>query len=142
MGEPTPGQLRQLRDYALHDVALTRQLCLKLLPQVSRPQVELPIAMHTIKMFAHRRLRIDMPGLDDMIDKAQAECRGILTGVRLTREVLNGRKSFETLLTTTLATQERSCLIRSSSALRRWSCTNDGWVCESSTRDHGLPCAA
>ena len=110
--DPTPGQLQQLSDYARHDVTLTRQLCFKLLPQVSRPEIELPIAMHTVKMFAHRRLKLDTAKLDELIHNAQTDCEMILLGVGLPRAVLKGHKSFEKMLGDRLASQGRSLPVK------------------------------
>lgn len=57
--ELSPVQISELRQYAIRDVSLTRQLADKLLPLV--PPEELQIINHTIKCFLNSPLLIDTP---------------------------------------------------------------------------------
>lgn len=59
----TPMQRVEMEMYACHDVELTSTLARMLVGKIDRPQVELPLMDHTIKLFASRSLAVDVPAL-------------------------------------------------------------------------------
>ena len=54
MRHPDPQQVARLRQYAVADVNITAALAVTLPPQITRPAVELPILIHTIRLFTER----------------------------------------------------------------------------------------
>ena len=59
---PDVQQLAELTTYAKHDAEVTYQLAALLLPQITRPDVELPILMHTVRLFTERLDHGGCPG--------------------------------------------------------------------------------
>lgn len=49
-----------LVDYCLNDVQLEKELLFKLLPQITRPEVELPLMNHTHRMYLYPSLKLNM----------------------------------------------------------------------------------
>ncbi len=60
---PDVQQLAELANYAKHDAELTYQLAVRLLPQITRPDIELPILMHTVRLFTERSVAVDIQGV-------------------------------------------------------------------------------
>ncbi len=91
---PDPRQLQQLTEYAIHDVELTWQLALRLLPHISRPDMELAIAMHTIRLFTQRRLRVDLDLLEQIIADTQKQVNDSIARAGVGADVIVSNKRF------------------------------------------------
>ncbi|MGD0088656.1 MAG: DNA polymerase [Planctomycetota bacterium] len=76
---PTPQQLVELADYAINDANITYQLAALLLPQITRPEVELPIMQHTVRLFVERSIAVDTAGIDGLATAAESETTRWLT---------------------------------------------------------------
>lgn len=70
---PTPRQLADLASYAVNDVNITYQL-LNLLPRwITRPEVEIPIMQHAVRLFVERSIVVDTAGIDRLASATEAE---------------------------------------------------------------------
>ena len=70
---PSPAQLADLAVYAQNDVEITFRLATKLLPEISRANVELPIMQHTIRLFTERGVTVDGQELAALRDRIRAQ---------------------------------------------------------------------
>ena len=70
---PNVRQLAELSAYARHDVILTYQLAERLLPEITRPVVELPLLMHTVRLFTERSIHVDVAGIAPIEQQVRAE---------------------------------------------------------------------
>ena len=73
-------QLAELAKYAKHDAELTFQLAERLLPQITRPKVELPILMDTVRLFTERAIRVDVAGIDQLDRQVREDDRAVPGG--------------------------------------------------------------
>lgn len=62
-----------LIDYCLNDVTLEKELLFKLLPQISRPEIELPLMNHTHKMYLQPTLKLNMAKARALIPKMRVK---------------------------------------------------------------------
>lgn len=72
--EPDPRQRANLERYALDDVEITCQLAQKLLPKITQPEVELPLIMHTTRLFTERGVHVDLNALAVLRAEILADC--------------------------------------------------------------------
>ncbi|MFQ5492163.1 MAG: DNA polymerase, partial [Phycisphaerae bacterium] len=105
--ELNPQQLTHLAAYARHDVELASVLVARLLPEVSRPEVELRIAAHTAKLFTERGVRIDCEGAAQLLEVFDSDLQSKLAAAGIDRKTAGGN-AFLTLLTAELAKDGRS----------------------------------
>jgi DNA polymerase len=89
--EPDPRQLAQLSAYARHDVALTHELLLRLLPGLSRPEVELRIAAHTIRLFTERGIAFDMAAAEELKAELRAQVDRVMAAAGADRATARSR---------------------------------------------------
>jgi len=108
-----PGMSREertaLREYAKNDAILEWGLFKELLPRLSRPDMELPLAHHTFLMFARPMLRVNEQKAKELIGSMQAEIAGKLraTGVEgLTAKQVRSEKGFTRLLRQTMPAEK------------------------------------
>ena len=100
-------QTIELAEYAKHDVNLTYQTCGILLPQLSRPEVELPIAAHTLRLFHERGLTVDVAGIANLIAAIKADAQQWFDAAGITAEQASSRKDFNEILAKVLARTDR-----------------------------------
>ncbi|MEX2217060.1 MAG: DNA polymerase [Phycisphaeraceae bacterium] len=100
---PDAKQQAELADYATTDVAITYQLLVKLLPQVTRLDVEVPLMMHTVRLFTERGVHVDVEGIQRIRDQILAETQDLLARAGITEETASGDKLFSELLEHRLA---------------------------------------
>jgi DNA polymerase len=96
--EPSAVQLIELESYAKTDVELTYQVALKLLPQLSRPTVELPLMMHSVRLFSERGLSVDTESLDALAENVKAETQKWLSDAGVTDAAVSRDATFVPLL--------------------------------------------
>jgi hypothetical protein len=96
-------QAIKLAEYAKNDVGLTYQIAVRLLPQFSRPEVELPIAAHTLRLHHERGLRVDVAGIAGQIEAIQADARQWFDAAGITAKEAGSRKDYNELLAKALA---------------------------------------
>ena len=104
---PDVQQLAELAAYAMCDVQLTRQLAELLLSQITRPEVELPILMHTVRLFTERAIRVDVGGIDRIEQQVREASELLLAAANATPQAISKNGSFNLLLKTALARSGR-----------------------------------
>jgi DNA polymerase bacteriophage-type len=91
-------QAAALTDYACHDAELTFQLCMRLIPLVTRPDVELRIAMHTVRLFTERGILIDQAGIGGLEKRIGNQTKTFLDAAKVTKEAVANDEDFNRLL--------------------------------------------
>ena len=109
---PDAVQQADLELYALDDVRITAELAERLLPHVSRPEVELPVMMHTVRMLTQRSIQIDTPEINVVERKICAECDRALEDVDVSEQVLSSDKQFAVVLESALARSGRKIALK------------------------------
>ena len=105
---PDVPQLAELTAYAKHDVELTYQLASRLLPQITHPEVELPILMHTVRLFTERSIAVDVQGISRLQQEVCDESARIFEQAGVSSEQMSKDKHFQPLLTAALERTGRS----------------------------------
>jgi len=105
---PDPRQSADLRDYAVNDVKLTYALALRLLPELSHSETEIPLMMHTVRLFTERGLHIDTTALDILRNTMAGDLAAKLTAAGLSQEEASGDKKFCHRLSAALGATGRS----------------------------------
>jgi DNA polymerase bacteriophage-type len=106
--EPDPQQMADLAAYACRDVEITAALMEKLLPQLTRPTVELAIQMHTVRLFTERSVRVDVEGIAELESAVLEETRQAHEAAGVTPEITASDKLFVERLECSLAMSQRS----------------------------------
>jgi DNA polymerase len=88
--ELNPKQLAYLRAYAVHDANLTHDLFSRLLPRVSRPDVELEIAAHTLRLFTERGLVVAVEAAEQLEQELRQRVAAALTAAGIDRKTAGG----------------------------------------------------
>ena len=90
--EPSPGQLAKLAAYARHDAELCYSIAMRLLPRFSRPEIELKLIDHTVRMFTERALPFDLEGARKLLQKAKKELQAVLDTAGVDRKTAGGKR--------------------------------------------------
>lgn len=106
--QPDAMQWADLQDYACHDAELTFQIAQKLLPEITRPGVELPILQHTVCLFTERSVCADLDLLDELEREGLQAVGSKVEATGVEREELTRDSRFSHLLTQALASTGRS----------------------------------
>jgi DNA polymerase len=93
----SPEQDADLAAYAKHDAELTYELLLRLLPQITRSDVELRIIDHTLRLFIERSVHLDTLAAESLRDEATREVDRVLNDAGLDRSAAGGDKFVELL---------------------------------------------
>jgi DNA polymerase bacteriophage-type len=80
--------------YCENDCEREMDLAAILLPKLTRPEVELPLGVHTLGMFTRPRLGFDFDEADRLIVEMNAELDKAVNATGLDRETLSGDNSF------------------------------------------------
>jgi DNA polymerase len=107
-------QAAALAAYARHDVELTFQIAERLLPQLSRPGVELRIAAHTLRMHNERGICVDLYSIAPLIAEIQADEREWFKAAGITAEQAASRDDFAEILGAALAKTGRKVPLKES----------------------------
>jgi DNA polymerase len=94
---------RALSAYAVNDADRTFDLLAILLPQLTRPQIELPLIHHTLRLYTHPTLRIDRSEADRLCGLMEAQVVKDVSPTGATPAEISGNKSFVALLASALA---------------------------------------
>ena len=105
---PDTRQLAELSAYGCRDAEITCELARKLLPKLTRPEVELPIIMHTVRLFAERFVCVDTPGIGQLEDEIRRQTETFLQDAGVTAEDVSKDKRFTELLAQALRRTGRS----------------------------------
>ncbi len=90
-------QYAELAVYAKHDAELTYDLLLKLLPEITRPEAELRLVDHTLRLFIERGVHLDMQAAGALREAAAHQIEKVLDEARIDRAVAAGDKLVELL---------------------------------------------
>ncbi|HSZ57572.1 MAG TPA: DNA polymerase [Tepidisphaeraceae bacterium] len=101
--EPDPTQLADLTSYAKRDVEITAALAERLLPQITRPEIELPLLMHTVRLFTERGVAVDVESISSLEAEIRGQTQQFLLAAGATPEVVSKNKMFTALLESALA---------------------------------------
>ena len=105
---PDVRQLAELSTYAKHDVALTYQLAERLLPQITRPDVELPLLMHTVRLFTERSICVDVAGINPIEQQVREDSARFFELAGVTPAEMSKNSQFVPLLEAALARTGRA----------------------------------
>jgi len=94
----TAEQRQAMAEYACLDDTLTWGLFARLLPMLSRPEVELLLMRHTLEMFLRPVLHVDHSYGAELVALLAGKVDVLLGRVGLTRSDVSGNKSFSKLL--------------------------------------------
>lgn len=104
---PDARQLAELSDYARRDVEITYALAERLLPRISRPEVELPLLMHTVRLFTQGGVHVDVEGIAELERHIVQQTRAALDSAGTDAEEVSRDKRFTRRLESALATSNR-----------------------------------
>lgn len=104
---PDARQFAELAAYAECDVKLTTELAARLLPQITRPEVELPVLMHTVRLFTERGVLVDVSGIDRLAAEIRSQVREYLATAGATPEQISQSGTFVSMLEAALARSGR-----------------------------------
>ena len=100
-------QQADMMAYALKDVRITRALAEQLLAQVSRPEVELPLIQHTVRLFTERSIAVDHAALAQLRGEITGQTEEVVKASGLTPEQVSRDKEFAAQMTAALAASGR-----------------------------------
>jgi len=105
LADMTLEQQRALAKYANNDVERTLDLFTILLPKLTRPEVELPLMRHTLRLFWEPELALDFDLAEELRTKMQAQVAKDTEPVGLTPKELRSNKVFVSALNQALDTE-------------------------------------
>ncbi len=106
--EPDARQLADLSDYARHDVGLTYELVDHLVPRVSRPEIEFPLMMHTVRLFTERVVHVNHNELKALNRDVADLPSPNLSQRSIDMSIIAGNKAFPEAIAKQLACSGRS----------------------------------
>lgn len=95
--EPDVVQAAKLAAYAKHDANLCHDIASRLLPRISRPDVEIRLIDHTIRLFTERALPLDLPNARRLLREAQERLQEVLDATGVDRKTAGGNGLVELL---------------------------------------------
>ena len=99
----TDAQRRALSEYACNDANLEWEVFKRLLPRITRPEIELPLALHTHNLFWSPALVFDAGKAKQLVGEMDAKVVTECQAVGHARKEISGNLSFWALLTEALA---------------------------------------
>ena len=87
-----------LSEYCKGDVEIESELFKILLPKVSNPHIEIPLARHTLQLYLEPKIMLDSKQAETLKNKMEHEPESMLEKVGYTRKEISGNKSFVKLL--------------------------------------------
>jgi len=109
---PTVQQLAQLTEYARRDVEVTAALAERLLPQITRPEIELPILMHSVRSFTERGILVDVAGISPIEAAVRQQTQEMLDKAGVDARSISKNKEFTSLLEAALAKTGRKVPVK------------------------------
>lgn len=92
----TPEQKKELADYCLHDVWLTREIYNRLAPEF--PEHQYPLMDQTIRMFVEPKLELNVPLLAKTAADENKQKIELFTRIGIDKEVFSSNQKFSQLL--------------------------------------------
>lgn len=92
-----------LERYTRNDVEIEFMAFERLLPLIANPEIELPLALHTHKLFWEPEFAFDFGRAEKLIAEMDAEIVEVCEGVGLPRKTVSGNLEFKRLLGESLA---------------------------------------
>ena len=96
-----------LAAYCLNDVGIERSLFTQLLPQITNPSVEIPVARHTLDLYLKPKIKFDFKKAADLKIKMLIELEQIVSATGHVKKELSGNLSFVELLQAALPENEK-----------------------------------
>jgi len=94
----TDEQQVALSEYSCNDAEREWDLFCLLLPKLTRPEVELPLARQTLGLFIKPCIKVDMGFGDDLAKQMEAEVDKAVSKADITRKEASGNISFKSLM--------------------------------------------
>jgi len=104
--ELSPSQLAKLTAYAKHDAELCFDVACRLLARLSRPEIELRLIDHNVRLLTERALPFDLDGARQLVQDVSAELQAVLDAAGVDRRTAGGNE-LEKLLSAELAKSGR-----------------------------------
>ena len=95
--EPDVVQAAKLAAYAKHDADLCYDIASRLLPRISRPDVEIRLIDHTVRLFTERALPFDLDNARQLLREAQERLQEMLDAAGVDRKTAGGNALVELL---------------------------------------------
>jgi len=105
--QPKPLESAALANRAKSNVALIHRLFEKLMPKVDRPEIELPVMMHTVRLFTERSIRVDIDRIDMVAAAFRTRSVAASVAAGVTNDQLACNATFHAELEQRLAVTER-----------------------------------
>ena len=74
---------------------------------ITRPEIEIPLMLHTMRLFTERGIRVDLGGLHALRDEINVEIDSLLIKANVTQKFINSNKKFAERLGAELARSGR-----------------------------------
>lgn len=87
-----------LKEYTYRDVEVEEELFTILLPLLTRPEIELPLARLTLDMFLKPRFRVDKDKARNLWSQSSRDLKAAIGKTGYDRDTISGNISFEKLL--------------------------------------------
>jgi hypothetical protein len=87
-------KLDRMTEYACGDASLEGKLLEKLLPYLTRPEIELRLIRHTLRLFIEPELAFDPAYADELLGKMETMIDNVVAPTGLTREDISKNLSF------------------------------------------------
>lgn len=110
--EPSAAQWLELEQYAKNDVEITYQLLQVFKPLITAPETEIPLMLHTMRLFTERGIRVDLPALRVLRDEVKANMAKRLSDAGVTEDVLSSNAKFAERLNQELARTGRALPVK------------------------------
>ncbi len=92
-----------LSGYCKGDVEIESKLFKILLPEISNPHIEIPLARHTLQLYLEPKIVFDISEARKLKDKMEQESENILEKIGHTRKEISGNKSFVEIMQAALS---------------------------------------
>jgi len=105
-GELNESTKAALQKYCKGDVEIETELFKILLPKMSNPHIEIPLARHTLQLYLEPKIMLDFKKAEILKNKMERESEIVLERVGHIKKEISGNKSFTKLLETALPNNE------------------------------------
>lgn len=110
---PDVQQKAMLASYAVNDVRITIALAERLLGQITRPEVELPVLIHAVRLFTERSIRIDVDEIAHLENEVREVTAQALVTAGMTSDEISKDGPFTSALAGALARTDRRLPMKS-----------------------------
>ncbi|MEI6235584.1 MAG: DNA polymerase [Planctomycetota bacterium] len=101
--ELTAEQWMKLEAYTFNDLEITYEILQLYKPKITRPAIEIPLMLHTMRLFTERGIKVDTVGLVTLRGEITQEIEKLLASADVTMKFINSNKKFAERLSMELA---------------------------------------